>query len=57
MNDADGNEGVIHLFDDRGLWLKQGMNIKIVKGYVKSFDFSGETAITVSKKGNVYIVL
>jgi hypothetical protein len=33
------------------------MRIRVVKGYVKAFDFSEETALTISKKGNVYIVL
>ena len=55
--DEEGNEGVVYLFDSRGSWVKEGMHIKIVKGYVKSFDFSGETALAISKKGNVYIVL
>jgi len=57
LNDEEGNEGIVYLFDGRGSVLKPGMKIKVVRGYVKSFDFSGETAITISKKGNVYIVL
>jgi hypothetical protein len=57
VNDEEGNEGIVYLFDGRGSAIRTGMKIKIVKGYVKSFDFSGETAITISKKGNVYIVL
>lgn len=57
VQDEEGNEGVVYLFDSRGSWVKEGMHIKIVKGYVKSFDFSGETALAISKKGNVYIVL
>jgi hypothetical protein len=57
INDEDGNEGVLYLFDDRGDVLKPGMKIKIMKGYAKTFDFSGETALTISKKGSVYIVL
>ncbi len=57
INDEDGNEGVLYLFDDRGDVLKPGMKIKVVKGYAKTFDFSGETALTIGKKGNVYIVL
>ena len=57
VKDGDDNEGVIYLFDNRGEWLKDGMQIKIVRGYVKSFDFSNETTITMSKKGNIYIVL
>jgi len=55
--DDEGNEGVLYLFDDRGEGLGPQMKIKIVKGYAKTFDFSGETALTISKKGNVYIVL
>ncbi len=57
INDEDGNEGVLYLFDDRGDVIKPGMKIKVVKGYAKTFDFSGETALTIGKKGNVYIVL
>lgn len=57
VKDESDNEGVVYLFDNRGIWLKPDMHLKIVKGYVKSFDFSGETAVTVSQKGNVYIVL
>ncbi|HID72988.1 TPA: hypothetical protein EYP38_03520 [Candidatus Micrarchaeota archaeon] len=55
--DEDGNEGLIYLFDDRGAPIRQGMRIKVVKGYARTFDFSGETALTVSKKGLLYIVL
>jgi len=55
--DEAGNEGVIYLFDDRGEGMRPNMKIKIMKGYAKTFDFSGETALTVGKKGNVYIVL
>jgi hypothetical protein len=57
VNDDEGNEGILYLFDGRGSYLKPGMNVKVVKGYVKTFDFSSETAVTISKKGNVYIVL
>jgi hypothetical protein len=57
VNDETGNEGVIYLFEDRGVSLKPAMQIKVVKGMAKVFEFSGETALTVSKKGNVYIVL
>lgn len=55
--DEIGNEGVLYLFDDRGEGLTPQMKIKVVKGHAKTFDFSGETALTVGKKGNVYIVL
>ena len=58
VNDEAGNEGVLYLFDDRGSGLKSGMRIKVVSGLVKAFNFAGgETALTVGKKGNVYIVL
>jgi hypothetical protein len=57
VNDETGNEGVVYLFEDRGVALKPGMRIKVVKGQAKTFEFSGETALTLGKKGNVYIVL
>lgn len=57
VNDEDGNEGIVYLFDDRGVWLKQWMKIKITRGQVKAFDFSGETAIIIGKKGSVSIIL
>jgi len=57
VNDSEGDEGVVYLFDGRGQVVQPGMNIRVVKGYVKTFEFSGETALTISKKGNVYIVL
>jgi hypothetical protein len=56
VHDEEQNEGIIYLFEGRGSPLKPEMNIRVVKGYVKSFDFSGETAIAITK-GNVYIVL
>ncbi len=55
--DKDGSEGVIYLLDGRGKPVKPGMKIKVVKGIVKTFKFSGETALTIGKRGNVYIVL
>ncbi len=57
VNDEDENEGLLYLFDDRGTWLKEGMKIKLVKGQVKSFKFSGETALTTGPKGSVNIIL
>lgn len=57
VKDLEGNEGVLYLFDDRGKPIKEGMELKVVKGFVKTFDFSNETALTIGKKGNVYIVL
>jgi len=55
--DDEGNEGVIYLFDNRGAIVKEGMKIKIENGYAKTFAFAGETALTVSKKGNAYIII
>ncbi|MEK6979219.1 MAG: HEAT repeat domain-containing protein [Candidatus Micrarchaeota archaeon] len=57
VGDDDDGEAVVYLFDGRGSWLVRGMKIKVLKGNVKSFGFSGETALTIGKKGNVYIVL
>ncbi|MBN2121711.1 hypothetical protein JW721_01465 [Candidatus Micrarchaeota archaeon] len=55
--DQGGNEGVIYLFEERGMHIKPGMKLKVERGYAKTFDWSGETAMTVSKKGNVFIVV
>ncbi|MEW5996093.1 MAG: hypothetical protein AB1657_00665 [Candidatus Micrarchaeota archaeon] len=55
--DEEGNEGVIYLFDNRGGIVKEGMRVKIENGYAKTFAFAGETALTISKKGNAYIIL
>lgn len=58
INDETGNEGILYLFDGRGKEIKTGMRIKVVSGIAKAFDFAdGETALTVGKKSNVYIVL
>jgi hypothetical protein len=57
VNDDTGNEGIIYLFDNRGATLQPGMRIKVVGGLAKTFEFSGETGLTLGKKGNVYIVL
>lgn len=57
VNDPAGNEGIIYLFDNRGATLQPGMKIKVVGGLAKAFAFSGETGLTLGKKGNVYIVL
>ncbi len=56
-NDNGGNEGVIYLYEGRGSMLKQGMKIKVSGGSAKTFESSNETAITIGKKGNIYIVL
>lgn len=55
--DDEGSEGVIYLFDNRGALLREGMRIKIEKGYAKTFAFSGETALSMTKKGSAYIIL
>ncbi len=57
VDDESGNEGILYLFDDRGVALKEGMRMKVVGGMAKTFKFSGETALTLGRKGNVYIVL
>jgi len=57
VNDPTGNEGIIYLFDNRGAMLQPGMKIKVAGGLAKTFEFSGETGLTLGKKGNVYIVL
>ena len=57
VNDGVGNEGVIYLFDNKGTEIKPYMKVKVVKGTAKTFDFSKETALTLGKKGNVYIIL
>ncbi len=55
--DQQGNEGIIYLFEERGNPIKPGMKMKVEKGFAKTFDWAGETVVTVSKKGNVYIIL
>lgn len=57
VSDDEGNEGVVYLFDNRGALVKEGMRVKIEKGYAKTFGFSGETALTVTKKGSAYVML
>jgi hypothetical protein len=57
VNDDTGNEGVLYLFDGRGSEIKPGMKVKVVLGQAKTFEGAGETALMVTKKGNVYIVL
>ena len=55
--DQEGNEGVIYLFEQRGAPIRPGMKMKLEKGFAKTYDWSGETAMTVSKKGKIYIIL
>ncbi len=57
VNDDEGSEGIIYLFEGRGKEVRPGMKVKVAKGQVKTFVFSGETALTVGKKGSVYVVL
>lgn len=56
LDDAE-NEAVLYLFDNRGGEIREGMRIKLVRGQVKTFVFSGETALTLGKKSQVYIVI
>ncbi|MFH2105925.1 MAG: hypothetical protein ABII22_01585 [Candidatus Micrarchaeota archaeon] len=56
VSDDEGSEGLLYVFDDRSIWLKSGMKIKIVGGIVKTFK-TGETGLALGKKGNIYIVL
>jgi len=55
--DQQGNEGIIYLFEERGNPIKPGMKMKVEKGFAKTFEWAGETVVTVSKKGNVYVIL
>jgi hypothetical protein len=57
VHDEEENEGVLYLFDERGTSVRPGQRIQIQRGLAKSFKFSGETALTLGKKSNVYIVL
>jgi hypothetical protein len=57
VEDESGAEGVVYLFGGRGKEILPGMKIKVEKGIVKTFSFSGETAIAVPKKGYIYIVV
>jgi hypothetical protein len=55
--DPDGKEGVIYLFEGRGKFMAEGMNIYLEKAKSKTFKFSGETVLTVdSKRGKAYAV-
>jgi len=55
--DEEGNEGVIYLFDNRGSIVKEGMRIKIENGFAKTYAFSSETALSITNKGNAYIII
>jgi hypothetical protein len=55
--DPDGKEGVIYLFEGRGRFIAEGMNIYLEKAKSKTFKFSGETVLTVdNKRGKVCAV-
>ena len=55
--DPDGKEGIIYLFDGRGRFIAEGMNIYLEKAKSKTFKFSGETVLTVdNKRGKVCAV-
>ncbi|MCX6773814.1 MAG: hypothetical protein NTY68_02330 [Candidatus Micrarchaeota archaeon] len=55
--DPDGKEGVIYLFEGRGKFMAEGMNIYLEKAKSKTFKFSGETVLTVdNKRGKVHAV-
>ena len=55
LKDPQDSEGVLYLFNGRGEKLSEGMKIKVVKGYAKVIN--DETALTIGKAGNVYIVV
>jgi hypothetical protein len=55
VNDETGNEGIVYVFEGRGAGIQPGMRIKVKKAVVMVV--RGETALTIAKKGNVYIVL
>jgi hypothetical protein len=54
--DPDGKEGIIYLFENRGSLIKEGMSIRLEKAKSKTFKFSGETVLTVDKRGKAYAV-
>ncbi|MBN2477737.1 hypothetical protein JXB01_00420, partial [Candidatus Micrarchaeota archaeon] len=54
VDDPEGNEGVVYLFDGTGKKIAEGDTIIIEKGAVKSI--GGETALTLGNNGNVYVV-
>ncbi len=54
--DPEGKEGIVYLFENRGSLIKEGMNIRLEKAKSKTFKFSGETVLTVDKRGKVYAI-
>ncbi|MFH1222002.1 MAG: HEAT repeat domain-containing protein [Candidatus Micrarchaeota archaeon] len=57
VHDESGNEGVVYLDDGRGMLVRPGMKIKVVKGQAKHFASSGETVLTIGKRGEIYVIL
>ncbi len=55
--DEEGNEGVVYILGKKHDFLKPGMRVVVKYGLAKTIPFSGETAITVAKKGDVYLIL
>jgi len=54
--DPDSKEGIIYIFENRGALIKEGMSIRLEKAKSKTFKFSGETVLTVDKRGKVYAI-
>jgi hypothetical protein len=54
--DPEGKEGIVYLFENRGSLIRDGMNIRLEKAKSKTFKFSGETVLTVDKRGKVYAI-
>ncbi len=57
VNDETGNEGIVYLFDGRGVGLGPSTHIKIIRGQAKTFAKEGETVLVLGKKSSLYIVL
>lgn len=55
--DEKGGSMPLYLPVERASLLKEGMVIKIMKGYAKRFAFSNEIALTVSRNGSVCIIV
>jgi hypothetical protein len=54
--DPEGKEGIIYLFEGRGTLMHEGMSIRLEKAKSKTFKFSGETVLTVDKRGKAYAI-
>jgi len=55
LQDSNGGEGVLYLFDGKGDSLVDGLNIKIEKGYAKVIN--DETSLILGSRGSIYIVV